>query len=149
MYLTGSQGKTIRVDEDFVEISQKSLLYGTSERKIPMSKISSVEVKKPGILAGYIQIAEIGASQNKGMSSGAMQAVRDENSILLGSNDDYEIALKLKSYIEKQIVRIGKPTQNIQQLSSADEIVKFKKLLDEGILTQAEFDAKKKLLLGI
>ena len=33
--------------------------------------------------------------------------------------------------------------------SSADEILKFKKLMDEGIITQAEFDAKKKQLLGL
>ncbi len=33
--------------------------------------------------------------------------------------------------------------------SAADEILKFKKLRDEGIITQAEFEAKKKQLLGI
>ena len=33
--------------------------------------------------------------------------------------------------------------------SAADEIMKFKKLLDQGILTQEEFDAKKKELLGL
>ncbi|MFJ8459194.1 SHOCT domain-containing protein [Lysinibacillus xylanilyticus] len=35
------------------------------------------------------------------------------------------------------------------QISAADEILKFKKLLDDGILTKEEFDAKKKQLLGI
>lgn len=35
------------------------------------------------------------------------------------------------------------------QLSSADELKKFKGLLDEGIITQEEFDAKKKQLLGL
>ncbi|MGA3599022.1 SHOCT domain-containing protein [Lysinibacillus agricola] len=34
-------------------------------------------------------------------------------------------------------------------MSAADEILKFKKLLDDGILTKEEFDAKKKQLLGI
>lgn len=33
--------------------------------------------------------------------------------------------------------------------SEADEILKFKKLLDDGIITQEEFEAKKKQLLGI
>ncbi|WP_342538500.1 SHOCT domain-containing protein [Sporosarcina sp. FSL K6-1540] len=33
--------------------------------------------------------------------------------------------------------------------STADEIKKFKELLDDGILTQEEFDAKKKELLGL
>ncbi len=33
--------------------------------------------------------------------------------------------------------------------SEADEILKFKELLDKGIITQEEFDAKKKQLLGL
>lgn len=33
--------------------------------------------------------------------------------------------------------------------SSADEILKFKNLLDQGIITQEEFDSKKKELLGL
>lgn len=36
-----------------------------------------------------------------------------------------------------------------KEYSSADEIAKFKKLLDDGAITQAEFDAKKKQLLGL
>lgn len=35
------------------------------------------------------------------------------------------------------------------QISAADEILKLKKLLDDGILTKEELDAKKKQLLGI
>lgn len=38
--------------------------------------------------------------------------------------------------------------QEIQQ-SNADELGKFKDLLDKGIITQEEFDAKKKQLLGL
>ena len=34
-----------------------------------------------------------------------------------------------------------------QEVSVADEIAKLKKLLDDGVLTQAEFDAQKKKLL--
>ena len=33
--------------------------------------------------------------------------------------------------------------------SSADEIMKFKKLLDDGIITAEEFEAKKRQLLGL
>ena len=33
--------------------------------------------------------------------------------------------------------------------SSADEIMKFKELLDSGVSTQEEFDAKKKEILGV
>ncbi len=34
-------------------------------------------------------------------------------------------------------------------ISSADELKKFKELLDSGVITQEEFDAKKKQLLGL
>lgn len=34
-------------------------------------------------------------------------------------------------------------------VSSADELKKFKELLDSGVITQEEFDAKKKQLLGL
>ena len=35
------------------------------------------------------------------------------------------------------------------QISAADEIKKYKELLDIGVITQEEFDAKKKELLGL
>lgn len=41
------------------------------------------------------------------------------------------------------------PIQVNESLSVADELKKFKDLLDDGIITQEEFDAKKKQLLGI
>ena len=37
----------------------------------------------------------------------------------------------------------------VQGVSAADELRKFKELLDMGVLTQEEFDAKKKQLLGL
>ncbi|GHU68511.1 hypothetical protein FACS189447_10950 [Spirochaetia bacterium] len=39
--------------------------------------------------------------------------------------------------------------QIVNNISSADELAKFKKLLDDGILTQEEFDKKKAQILGI
>ena len=44
---------------------------------------------------------------------------------------------------------VNAETTVIQQTSNADELKKYKELLDAGILTQDEFDAKKKELLGI
>ena len=42
-----------------------------------------------------------------------------------------------------------KPYQVVQNQSNADELRKYKDLLDNGIITQEEFDAKKKQLLGL
>ena len=62
---------------------------------------------------------------------------------------------ELHEVISKLLVnRQGKPaaTTTIKQevpQSSADELGKFKDLLDKGVITQEEFDAKKKQLLGL
>ena len=37
----------------------------------------------------------------------------------------------------------------IKQVSDADELAKYKELLDKGVITQDEFEAKKKQLLGL
>lgn len=45
--------------------------------------------------------------------------------------------------------RTAQPQIQIQQTCSADEILKYKNLLDMGIITQDEFEQKKKQLLGL
>lgn len=41
------------------------------------------------------------------------------------------------------------PAPVVQATSNADELKKYKDLLDSGVITQEEFDAKKKQLLGL
>ena len=48
----------------------------------------------------------------------------------------------------KQEKPTGGNTTVVNQLSPAEELKKFKELLDMGIISQEEFDAKKKQLLG-
>lgn len=70
---------------------------------------------------------------------------------MMANNDDIHTAIS-KLLMERQntskkssetIVK-----QEIQQ-SSAEELKKYKELLDSGIISQEEFDAKKKQLLGV
>lgn len=62
------------------------------------------------------------------------------------------VALELYKHFSK-IDEESKPKHTepivVQNLSSAEELKKFKELLDTGIITQEEFDAKKKELLGL
>ena len=54
--------------------------------------------------------------------------------------------------IERQSKEKPTTTATIKQeipQSNADELEKFKNLLDKGVITQEEFDAKKKQLLGL
>ena len=51
---------------------------------------------------------------------------------------------------DEDIERNKAPQETVvQQVSVADELKKFKELLDMGVITQEEFDAKKKQLLGL
>lgn len=50
---------------------------------------------------------------------------------------------------EWEAEKAKKAQGNSAPLSSADELKKYKELLDMGVITQEEFDAKKKQLLGL
>ena len=47
------------------------------------------------------------------------------------------------------IGRQNKKTLVSESLSGADELIKYKELLDSGVLTQEEFEAKKKEVLNL
>ena len=55
------------------------------------------------------------------------------------------------SEISKLLQKRQTPTEPVLTMntSNADELKKYKELLDSGIITQEEFDAKKKQLLGL
>lgn len=57
--------------------------------------------------------------------------------------------IKRTSYVVPKEEKQPQIINNIQEKSSADELKKFKDLLDSGIITQEEFDEKKKQLLGL
>ena len=50
---------------------------------------------------------------------------------------------------EKAKAPAASPAQTVVNPTSADELKKYKELLDSGVITQEEFDAKKKQLLGL
>jgi hypothetical protein len=78
------------------------------------------------------------------------------NSSLATNSNAYNVAYTLAqncmSYfkIACDMVQEGqKPNNTMVQSSNADELRKFKELLDDGIITEEEFRVKKKQLLGL
>ncbi len=146
------------VYDDRVVISRKTgfgfMLQGLKGDKTFFYKdLSSVEYKKPSSLAnGYIKFITAGTKetrQNLGfLGCTKLEASKDQNALILRAFNK-EIPQKseeIYSFIIKKIseCKINNSTRN---MSSADEIMKFKKLLDEGIITQEEFERKKQELL--
>lgn len=146
------KGGQLEVYEDFVLIGRKGVVAFLNQgikgdKKIPISSIGAIQYKKPSlVLNGYIQFSIVGGAECKG---GILKAGSDENTVFF-EKPQAKTAEEICEYIEKKIVENQKGnTTIIQQNSSADEIAKYKQLLDNGIITQEEFDTKKKQLLGL
>ena len=120
---------------------------GTGGKRIAISDITSIQFKEPaGVTVGFIQFSYPGSVDKQG---GIGNALDDENSIPI-SEENLSLAKQAVNYIETQRdnLRSSKGVV-VQQQSSADELKKYKELLDSGVISQEEFDAKKKQLLGI
>lgn len=126
------------------------LVLGTSmtqgEKTIYYKDAIGVQYKPSSIADGYIQI-ETAAG---GVSTASSQ-YGGENAIQFSGKQSNEDAEIIVAYIRKQIEEIKNAPVGgvVQQLSPAEELKKFKDLLELGVITQEEFDAKKKQLLGL
>jgi hypothetical protein len=113
------------------------------DKTIFLKNIVSVEYKKAGrFIVGFLQFGIKGGMESKG---GLMDATKDENTVTFKSEHN-ATAEKIKKYIESYEPPKEMPV-GINQLSAADEIMKFKQLLDNGIITQEQFEEQKSKLL--
>lgn len=148
----------LNVYEDKVVISRKTAMGFVSQslkgdRIFFYKDLSSIEYRKPSIWAnGYIKFLTAGTQETKQnigvLGSTSIEAIKDPNTLILKAFNK-EIVNKSEeayNYILKKMseCRISK-SSNIS--SNADEILKFKQLLDQGIITQEEFERKKQELL--
>lgn len=81
-----------------------------------------------------------------------IDTIKEVFNVGLDKNSAKEISSKvLQVFHDLRTQKEPAPTAQTSDstFSTADEILKFKQLLDAGVLTQEEFDAKKKQLLGL
>ena len=103
----------------------KGMFFGVNQIEIPLSKVNSIKYRKRFFL-GEIEIWD-GASMIKVTNILKKTLVPFVNAV----NDSIEEFENFKK----------------NQTSVADELIKFKKLLDDGVISRGEFDKKKKELL--
>ncbi len=124
---------------------------GNGDKRIRFSDITSIQYREPTNNAlGFIQFAYPGSPERNGNFEAIL---KDENAIPI-RNGDATLAKEIVEYIEQKRIELKNAEKNapvtvIASTSSADELKKFKELLDLGIITQEEFDAKKKQLLDL
>lgn len=150
-------GKILGVYEDKCVISTKAglkaAMFGSimnGDKEFYYSDITSVQLKNLGMTTGYLQFEYAGSRSGNNFVSG--------NSFTFSATIGTPKYSKLKEEmpgvcedVQKcaQAAKTAKNTTVQQVLSPAEELKKFKELLDMGIISQEEFEEKKKSILGI
>jgi hypothetical protein len=149
----GVRGKNLQVFEDKCVITVKagigSLLTGNvsdGEKTIYYSDVIGVQFKKSGFQIGYLQLETASSTMNNKNNN-----FFNENSFTFDktkvSNEKME---EISEFVKQKVEEYKHHKSNVTMaVSPADEVKKMKELLDMGILTQEEFDIKKKQLLGL
>lgn len=148
MEAVGTNGQ-LELLETKIRIRRKGLValihHGLKgDKEILLSSITSIRFQPAGVLnPGYIHFSFQGGQELHGVGA----ATRDENAVLFKRRhqDAFEA---IKSEIEKTMIAIADSTSPRYQ-SNLDEIAKLADLRDRGIVTQDEFDAKKKQILDL
>ncbi len=133
-----------------------NLYYDDSGKKavIPVSQIVSFKIRDPKGKArpGMITIGLAGGGSGAYLKLNSFLTLGGSNNIEFPHRfDDLEAAHKMQRMIADLQNAPAQPQAPppAEPSSVADEIKKFKDLLDMGAITQEEFDAKKKQLLGL
>lgn len=142
----------LTIYDDAVSLKPKGtigfLTKGISgERFIYFKELSSIQFKNSNaMLSGYIEFYFAGHNVQK-QGGGLFAGTTNENRFYF-YHKQLENMLKVKKHIEEQMSKKDTPqTQN--NISSADEILKYKKLMEDGVITREEFEVKKNQLLGL
>lgn len=134
--------------------SLKTVGVALTNQRLLIGGNASKSVRKKCYVGEYYNISNINAiSQRKGFI---------HNDLIIDTLGDNlhisEISIEILNRIAAdftsalQKIKAAKSADAgkiVQQVSAADELKKFKELLDMGVISQQEFDAKKKQLLGL
>ncbi|KPG98372.1 hypothetical protein AEQ67_13555 [Pseudomonas sp. RIT-PI-q] len=141
-------GGSVELSDSTITIKRKGVLSFVTQglkgdKEIPISLLTALQFKAAGMFTnGYIQFSFQGGSEAKG---GVFQAASDENTVLF--TKDQQAAFEvLRGKLQP---RIGRPTAPIEQGSYLDDLERLAALRTSGILTEEEFQAKKKQILGL
>jgi hypothetical protein len=140
----------LKVFEDRVTITPRGILgflnkgiKGTKE--IPFVSIVAVQFKEAGaVFSGYLQFTIPGGNESRG---GIFAATKDENTFMFIRTNN-ALAKEIKEYIDSAIrqSRTSQPIAPTRSLS--DEIQALARLKEKGVLSEEEFQAAKKRLIG-
>ena len=141
----------LEVFDDRITITPKGVLgflnkglKGTKE--IPFTSIIAVQFKEAGVVfSGYLQFTIPGGNESKG---GLFAAAQDENTFMFAHAKNNPMATEIKQHIDAKLRRSRTPQLPNQPANLSDELLKLAKLREQGVLSDDEFQAAKKKLIG-
>lgn len=132
--LTGGNTWLIVCTNKRVLMLDKGLLYGLKFVDIPLDRVNSITYTT-GLMFGNLAITD-------GAITRIIENVSKETVSFFADTVNKQKELYIQS-------RYTPVTQVADTISAADEILKFKGLLDIGVITKEEFEMKKKKLLNL
>lgn len=151
------ENKTMIVYENKVVLEgEKGILLAAmganqGQKTFAYESISSIEFEEATLMGnGRIRFNIQGDSGRTGaLAIGKMMVgVDNDNTFQYQKRSQNAEVSAAKNFIEDQMIKAKQaPQAVVNSVSPADELRKYKQLLDDGIITQAEFDEKKKQLL--
>jgi len=117
------------------------------DKDILLTSLTAIQFRRRSIIVpGYIQFVYMGSSE---ANTTIMNDMLDENTVTFQKKGQPYFE-KIKEAIEEAMERIqtsAPPT--VAALSNADELEKFAALKEKGIISEEEFQQKKKQILGL
>lgn len=134
---SGGMGALFVTNKRIVYGRKAGLLFGgTIMKSITIDESTDVTSSDFGIMSGRVVI-------NTKTENCSFEVGRKNTSNIFAM-----ISNAIQDILEKNRSSQG-ATTIVQSVSPAEELKKFKELLDMGVITQEEFDAKKKQILGL
>lgn len=154
-FFLGDNG-SLTLKDSFLSINRSSrkVLGDTSavgNKNIPYGSITAVQLHKSektflGYTKGFLQLTIQGGRETQG---GIASAMSDENTITFETEEKNIEFAKAKRMIEQKIQQFHSPSSPSDNSSSLDVLEKLASLKEKGIITEEEFQAKKKQILGL
>lgn len=116
-------------------------------KDIPFASIFAIQLRKAGLMRGYIQFTVPGGNESKG---GLLSAIKDENTFLFDKKHN-ELMAQIKVFIERRTgeLRTAQPSHTSPpKLHLSEELQKLANLHTQGVLSSEEFQVAKNRLLG-
>lgn len=152
--LQGVRGRYLKVYDNRAIIGTKATLgsfvtgnVSDGEKTIYYRDCIGIQFKQSGFQIGYLQLETASGIMNMKQNNFFNENSFTFDTSVQSNEKMQEVADYVRSRVEE--AKNGGNAKIESTVSNADELKKFKELLDMGIITQEEFDAKKKQLLGL